>query len=122
MIKLDFARRAIEAYYEGKATLIEERPVKDPVTGISSPEWTVTLKDEPCRLSYVNSYTSGADPLPTAEQSVKLFIAPEVEISAGCRIDVEQHGVLARYNYVSHAARYCTHQEVWVKRLEGRKL
>lgn len=122
MISLEFARKAIEAYYEGTADVTEERLAKDPKTGISRPERAVTLKGEPCRLSYITSYTSGTNPLPEAEQRVKLFIAPEIEIGPGSRISVEQHGRRVDYRYSSHAARYCTHQEIWLKRLEGEKL
>lgn len=122
MISLDFARKAIEAYYEGTADVTEEKLVKDPKTGISKPEQVDTLKGEPCRLSYITSYTSGTNPLPEAQQLVKLFIAPEIEIGAGSRISIEQHGHRVTYRYSSHCARYCTHQEIWLKRLEDEKL
>lgn len=48
------ARKAQEETYDGKCTVTEFQPIKDPKTKITSEKEVVVLEDEPCRLSYSN--------------------------------------------------------------------
>ena len=45
-------------------------------------------------------------------QTVKLFIAPDIQIKAGSKITVTQAGVTAMYTHSGKATVYDTHQEI----------
>lgn len=78
----------------------------------------VTIQDLPCKLSYYNSVQS----FPATEndgvkssviQSVKLFLAPDVDIPPGSKIAITQpNGKTTLYTYSGVPAVFSHHQEI----------
>ncbi|WP_019555206.1 hypothetical protein [Propionispira raffinosivorans] len=107
------ARKAQEKTYEGRCTVTEYGKVKDPVTHITEEKDITAYKDQACRLSYSSAPATG--PSQTAdslEQSITLFIAPDLVIKPGSKINVVQNGRTEAYKQSGKAAVYSTHQEI----------
>jgi hypothetical protein len=109
-------RRAIEALYEGKATISEQQHVYNPETFVTDMKWVVAADNVPCRLSYgrINAATDAA-PIAGYKQTIKLFIAPERSVKAGSRISVTQHGTTQEYRASGEPAHYSSHQEIMLE-------
>lgn len=108
------ARSAFEKYhYDGVATVMEWTKVKDRETGLTSQGDVILFEDQPCHLSIESSpaddQTASAA---TISQITKLFIAPELKIKAGSKIQVTQAGVSTMYIHNGVSAVYDTHQEI----------
>lgn len=113
------ARKALEAAYDGRCTVIEYREVEDEKTGLSQHEEVTVLEKQPCRLSFRSS--RAADQTETAaavSQEAKLFLAPETAIPAGSKIIVTQNGVTGGYHASGIPAIYATHQEIVLEAAE----
>lgn len=66
----------------------------------------------PCRLSFSSSpVTTGGDVAETV-QTVKVFFAPSITISAGSKIVVTQNGVTTAYKHSGKETVYDSHKEV----------
>lgn len=115
-------RGTLERHYVARADVLEERLVENPLNGLSRPKWVTVLTGVPCRISHLSGDVSGADPLPEAGQRVKLFVAPDVEIRPGSRVQVLDDGGGTVYRYAGHAASYDSDQEIVLERLEGTEL
>ncbi len=112
---MDAARKAIESLYAGVCTVIERRQVRDEQSKISRQVEQAVLEKQPCRLSFERA--AAAEPTDTAAavgQSVKLFLAPEVELKPGSKIIVEQNGRRFEYAASGEAAVYPSHQEIYL--------
>lgn len=110
------ARKAQEATYDGRCTVMEHQKVKDPKTKITTEKEVAVLEDEPCRLSY--SSVSAVDQTESAAktaQVTKLFLSPDVMIMPGSKITVMQSSVTRDYEASGVPAVYPTHQEIVVK-------
>ncbi len=107
------ARKALESTYEGVATVVEHRKVKDKGTKLTSHEDVVVLEGQPCKLSFsgIGAVDQG-EPAAGAGQTVKLFLSPDVPVKPGSKITVAQSGVTADYTYSGVPAVYETHQEI----------
>ena len=77
-------------------------------------EETAVLEDIPCRLSFELLYgATQTDTGSEVPQRVKLFIAPDVKLPAGCRITVDlSGGETVHYGLSGAPAIYPTHQEI----------
>lgn len=107
------ARMAIESLYEGKCTIYEYKKVKDRKTKMTNFKDMAVIKNQPCRLSYMNTnVVSNENNANSVVQSIKLFIAPEVEVKAGCKIVVTQNNITKTYQKSGEPAIYGTHQEI----------
>lgn len=98
----------------GSCTVYEWRNIIDPNTFQTTQKLVPIIENEPCRLSYVSEYTTSTNTanLAVVQQKPKLFISPELEINAGCVIEVTQHGRTNRYKRSSEPAIYTNHQEI----------
>ena len=95
------ARKAIESGYKGFCDILEKRKV---------------LSNKPCRLSYSSSGTANqTDTVSNIEQTIKLFIAPEIKIAPGSKLRITQNGITTDYVSSGVPAVYETHQEVCFK-------
>lgn len=120
MINYKKHRRNIEKLYEGKCTVKVWEPVTDPITKITKHMEVTIFEDQPCRLSYSSTLAANENEGPTnVEQFIKLFITPELEIPAGCKIIVTQNGRTTEYARGGEPAAYPTHQEITLKLFEG---
>lgn len=107
------ARKAIESRYEGLCDILEKRKVKDEVTKATVLRDTAVLSNQPCRLSYSGSGTANqTDTVSNIEQTIKLFIAPEIKITPGSKLRITQNGITTDYISSGVPAVYETHQEV----------
>lgn len=118
--KMVKARKAIESLYDGTCTITEHRKIKkaNKSTGF---EDVMVLENQPCRLSYktitnTNSTESGAS---TLSQIIKLFLAPEIEVTPGSKVTVTQKGVTTDYKSSGKPAIYSTHQEIVLELFDG---
>ena len=108
------ARSAFEKYhYDGTATVSEWGKVKDKESGLTKQGEVILLENQPCHLSKESS--APAEQTVSAaqvSQTVKLFIAPDIQIKAGSKITVTQAGINAMYTHSGKSTIYDTHQEI----------
>lgn len=108
------ARKAQESLYTDTCNVYELAFIKDPITHMTNPgDDILVIEKQPCRLSFktfpsTNHEIEGN----TLIQSIKLFIAPEIEIKAGSQIEIIRNGITKRYKRSGEPALYKTHQEV----------
>lgn len=116
----DAVRAAIESTYEDKCTVTEIQHKRNPVTFLEEEQEVCTVEEQPCRLSFSSiSAVSDGDYAKTA-QSVKLFIAPELDIKAGSKITiVQKNGSTHSYKRSGVPAVYSTHQEIMLELFKG---
>lgn len=110
----------------GKATIYEYQDVTDSETYQTSQELVVTVTDEPCRVSYGQtsysraSTTNVSEGVPYVDQTITLFIRPDLEIKEGSVIEVTQHNRTTKYKRASKPAVHSQHQEVLVEVYEDK--
>lgn len=111
------SRTAIELLYRDFCTISENRMVKDEATHESKLQTVETVTMQPCRLSVKSiSAASPADPVASVSQVVKLFIAPEIDIPEGSRIEVRRfNGSEQSFKSSGTPAVYSSHQEVIIE-------
>ena len=81
--------------------------------------WQTLVSNEPCKLSFFNNVrlNNPSVDLPMAAQvfqQTKLFIRPDLEIPAGCRITVVTHenNITLYFENSGIPAFFTTHQEI----------
>lgn len=111
-------RRAAECLYEDSCTVYELQPVKDEETKITGNVPVAVHEDVPCKLSFESMDAAIPGEAAVKTVSVKLFIAPEIAINPGSRIDVEHGGERISYKRSGVPAIYSTHQEIMLELFE----
>lgn len=111
------ARKAIERTYIGVCSVLEYVHEVDKKTGISRKTEKIAVENQPCRLSFdVNTRTLkptlSGETASEVRQTVKLFIAPDIEIKPGSKIVVTQNGVTTAYKKSGQPSVYFSHQEI----------
>lgn len=109
------ARQAIESLYSDKCTITFRKHVKDKKTHVTKSTEEVIGTDIPCRLSFSSSPSTNGSNAPQKEQSIKLFLAPEVDVPEGSLIEVERLGHKTKYHRSGTIVRYVTHQEIMLE-------
>lgn len=113
-------RAAIEATYDGICDVYAKKPVRDPETGATSMKEVHTVENQLCHLSFSNSGAAiGTGTVTNVTQTIKLFLAPEIFIDPGSKIEVTQHGRTETYGQSGKAAVYSSHQEVLLDLWKG---
>lgn len=113
-------RALIEATYDGTCNIYEKQPYKDPDTMVTSQKEVLVKKDIPCRLSFSSaSATLESGSAAGVVQTVKLFLAPEVVLRPGSKIEVVQNGRTECYSQSGKPAVYSSHQEVVLELWKG---
>lgn len=110
------ARRAIELLYRDKCTIIEYQPIKDPITKRSSNKEVVALENQPCKLSYKNIVSATEGKVAKLEQTIKLFISPNISVKAGSKLIINNK----EYVRSGETAIYPNHQEVILELFEDK--
>lgn len=113
------ARKAIESLYEGKCTITEHQKIKkeNKSTGFKD---VVVLENEPCRLSYATiTNTNQTETAASVVQTIKVFLAPEIQVKPGSKLTIIQNGVTAEYTNSGKPAYYSTHQEIMLELFKG---
>lgn len=107
------ARKALESTYEGAATVIEHRKVRNEETKLTGYKDVTVLEGQPCKLSFSKiAAVVQSDSAASAPQTVKLFISPDITIKPGSKITITQNGITTDYTYSGVPAVYATHQEI----------
>lgn len=107
------ARRALECAYVGECSIYQYRGARDPDTGITREEEVCVAEGLPCRLSFERlSAAAQTETAAETAQGLKLFLAPDVRVSAGSKVVVTQNGATGEYSASGEPAVYPTHQEV----------
>lgn len=106
-------RKAIEATYDGTCRIYGMQSVKDPVTKVTRQEEVLVQDGIACHLSYSSTApAAGSDTVTGAAQTIKLFLAPELVVPPGSRIEVTQQGRTESYAQSGKSAVYSSHQEI----------
>lgn len=102
--------------WKDRCTIFIKKKVTDPFTKLTDLMEIPVINEEPCKLSFqtlaVNEEGAAAAKL---TQSVKLFLSPNLEIPAGCKIVVKRFGVINRefvYARSGEPGIFTNHQEV----------
>lgn len=66
----------------------------------------------PCRMSFSNFPSAVDGEQAKITQGIKLFINPEIKISAGSFISINRQGITTDYACTGQPAIYKTHQEI----------
>lgn len=105
------AQKAIENLYEDTCDIYVYRQAPNDI-GYSEQKRRVLYKNIPCRISYSAIPQATDDEVAKISQSIKLFIAPDIEIAAGSYISINRNGDTIDYAYSGQSAKYKTHQEI----------
>lgn len=113
------ARKAIESLYDGTCTITEYKKVQKANKSMAFQE-VVVLKEQPCRLSFQTVNSANQTETGSAlSQSVKIFLAPEIEVNPGSKLTVTQNQVVTDYQCSGEPAHYSTHQEITLELFKG---
>ena len=113
-------RKAIEATYDGTCRIYGMQSVKDPVTKVTRQEEVLVQDGIACHLSYSSTVpAAGSDTVTGVAQTIKLFLAPELVVPPGSRIEVTQQGRTESYAQSGKAAVYPSHQEILLDLWKG---
>lgn len=107
-------RETVEGEYDGKCTVYGYGKVTDDETKLTRKNVEIIVaEDVPCHLSYSSKNVADADGITVSrQQSIRLFMAPEVSVKAGSKVVVTQNGVTAVYKNSGEPAIYPSHQEI----------
>ena len=106
-------KKEIESQYEHTCTIKEYQSIKDPVTKVTSKKDIIVLENQPCRLSYSSVKSANqSEANATVQQTIKLFIAPEIEIKECSKIIITHDGRTTEFKHSGKPAMYSSHQEI----------
>lgn len=106
-------RKAIEATYDGKCNIYEKQPYKDPDTKVTIQKDMKVVEDQPCHLSFSSiPATEDTNTISKLRQVIKLFLASEIIVLPGSKIEVTQAGRTEFYSGSGQPAVYGSHQEI----------
>lgn len=110
------ARQALESMYEGVCTVSVYKDETNNDSGLTGKSEVVILENQPCKLSFVKSDSVvQTETIATANQEIKLLLAPEIKAAEGSKIVVTQTGITSGYQASGPPAVYPTHQEIMLK-------
>ena len=114
------ARKAIESLYDGTCTITEYKKVQKANKSMAFKE-VVVLEEQPCRLSFqtVNSTNQTETGASVLSQSVKVFLAPEIQVKPGSKLTITRNQVVTDYQSSGEPAHYSTHQEIVLELFKG---
>lgn len=112
-------QNALRYLWTGKCTVTVREAVTDPVTKITGFEEVVQYMDEPCRLSFGSSPATAGGVAASVDQSIKLFLAPNVKVPPGSKITVTQNNFTGEYEQSSEPCVYTQHQEIALQKFSG---
>ena len=115
-------RKALEKLWKDRCTVIQRVEVTNPDTKLTDFEEKPLLQDQPCKLSFETLTSTEGDPVATTAQAVKLFMPPDVEIPAGCKVIVTRSNDLKRvFTFSSSGVPgvFSNHQEIPLKLFRG---
>ncbi|HBG6028867.1 TPA: hypothetical protein KQV86_001061 [Clostridioides difficile] len=118
---MDKTRKAIEMLYRDKCTIVEYQPIKDPITKRTNNKEIVVLENQSCKLSYKNIVSATDGKVAKLEQTIKLFISPNINIKAGSKLIITtQNNITREYARSGESAIYPNHQEIILELLKNK--
>ena len=114
-------RQVLNLLYNDKIDVYETRNFKDNKNFLTNQKETLVYSDVACRCSYmsVESSQKTEDEYYKKQQSVKIILAPDIDIKAGAKIIVTKAGgQRATYKASGQRAIYPSHQEIVAEILE----
>lgn len=110
---IDKVRRAVEMLYQDTATVYVNEPVEDPITHATTSDWVVKYKDIKCRISFNKTSADYKDAYDSSGSTPTLFVAPEVDIPPGSRVEVTRTNMGTVAFRASEMPKvYNSHQEI----------
>lgn len=110
--KMVKARKAIEKMYVHTCTIVIKDKVKQKDYSTKLVD-KVLIEDQPCRISFsAISTVNESSHSGLKQQTIKLFIAPEINIKEGSKIIVNHDGIESLFSKSGVPAVYPTHQEI----------
>lgn len=108
---ISLQRKILEKTYEAICTIKNMESVK--VDGETTTQETIVVENQPCALSHSsNAHAKQGSVHAEVKQTVKLFLAPEIEVKPGSKVVVVQHGRTYNLEASGLPAIYSTHQEI----------
>lgn len=117
---MNLHRKVIELMYEDILTVTEYVKSKNAKTKLMESQEVVVLEQHPCKLSYENIVqASGSESATHIEQTIKVFMAPEIEVKEGSKLTITtKAGITKDFVQSGIPAIYPTHQEIMLKAFE----
>ena len=120
VIPNELVRKAIESRYEATCSIYVFKDVFDEDTKQTKRERVALIENQPCRLSYqtqafASLVSTQTDGVPSAYQSSKIFMAPEIDVPENSEIEVNWKGRTLRFKRSSVPVIHTNHQEVMVE-------
>ena len=113
-------RKAIQSLYRGTCTVIVWESYRDPITKVTKHREVTRYENEPCKLSYEKQTTASNTGGPAViSQTIKLSLAPELDVPAGSKIIVTQDGVTNEYTRSGQPAVHMDHQHIALDIFKG---
>lgn len=117
MIDLSKFKGIAERLYTGKCDVFE---YKSNTTGVIKQQEVKIFENIPCRISYKKNINGlKNEVVSSAEQTIVLFISPDIDIKKGSKIVVTQNNKTVAYKSSGEPAMYQTHQEITLELFKG---
>ena len=111
---------ALARLWTDRCTMYGHVEMTNPETHLTDFQPVVLAEDVPCKLSFESLTVTAGDGVATVGQSVKLFLAPEVEVPAGCKIVVTRpDGTELAYGQSGLPGVFHNHQEILLEPFRG---
>lgn len=112
-------RKALERMYEGVCSITNKQEYEKANGSVGFKD-VVIVENQPCRLSFSASpVTQAGNGVHNANQSIKLFLSPEIEVKAGSIITITQHGVTTTYQCSGLPIKRYSHQSIELKVMDN---
>ena len=106
-------RSAIESLYRDTADIYIIEKAVNPDTHRTEMTYQLFDSDIPCKLSIKTAYiTSDSDTVSTSEQSITLFLSPDIIVPSGSRVLIHHFGREMKFEQSGLPAVYPDHQEI----------
>lgn len=120
VIPNELVRKAIESRYESTCSIYIFDDVFDEDTKQTKRERVALIENQPCRLSYqtqafASLVSTQNEGVPSAYQSTKIFMSPEIDVPENSEIEVNWQGRNLRFKRSSVPVIHTNHQEVMVE-------
>ena len=113
--KLKTLKMRLTAEFGPESAAKALKRIMDSVKSLTDFEEKPLIQDQPCKLSFETLTSTSGDPVAVVSQTAKLFLSPDVEIPAGCKIVVTRFNNLERkftYSKSGEAGVFTNHQEI----------
>lgn len=112
-------RKALERLWKDRCTVIQREKVTDPDTKLTGFQDAPLLENQPCKLSFETLAAADGEPVAAVSQTVKLFLAPDVVIPAGCKIIVKRCKRTFTFASSGEPGVFQNHQEITLTLFKG---